>query len=81
MVNVDGKPSRRACNTGIPGRVIDRAIQVIHSRRVALGLGLLSEDRCIEEDVRDVTEFVVLHVNLVLLLHHGHNYRFSDLVD
>jgi hypothetical protein len=81
VVNVWLKSLYSFGNTGIPSTVIDSRIQVIHARRVWFSFCLLSEDRCIQKNISDVVELMILHLNFVWISEDGHNHRLSNLVD
>ena len=65
----------------VPSRVVDSGVDIIHAGRIRVGLGLLAEDRGVQQNVRDVLDLVVLDLDLVLLAHDGNVHGLGALVD
>jgi hypothetical protein len=81
VVNVGFKPLYGFGDTSVPCAVIDGGIQIIHARRVWFSFRLLSEDWCIQKDISDVVELMILDLDLVWISKDGHNHRLSNLVN
>ena len=78
MVYVDDRvPANRSSNGLVPGRVEDGRAEIIHARRVRVGLCLCSEDGTIEKNVGDVVEGMGLHFDEVWLAKDNDLDRFS----
>ena len=80
MVEVDREASKRLGNALVPSRVVNGARYVVHACWIWFCFRLLSKYRGVKEDVSDITQFVVLDVDLVLNPKNCNEHWLRDLV-
>ena len=71
VVEVNGEPLNGLRYALIPRTVINSRVQVVHSGWVGFGFGLLSKNRSIQQDVGDVSEFVILYRDFEAISEYG----------
>ncbi len=67
VVEVNGEPLHSLRYALVPRTVVNSRVKVVHSGRVGFGFGLLSKNWSIQQDVGDVSEFVILYRDFVSL--------------
>ena len=81
VVEVDGEPFDRLGDAGIPCRVVDGAVEVVHSGWVRFCLGLLPEHRGVQKDKGDVAQSVILNLDAVRFAEDDDIHGLGDPVD
>src|SRR5215471_17736179 len=65
MVKVNWKPLDCFGNAGIPSRIKNGGIKVIHPWRVRVGLSLSAKNRRVQKHIGDIAQCMVLDFNVV----------------
>ena len=81
MIKLDGKASHSLSDAGIPSRVINSTIHIIHTCGIWLLLSLAPKDGCIQQNICDVAENVIVDLYDVDAIEDGDLHRFSRLIN
>ena len=81
VVKIDGKSFHNFCDARVPSRVIDGTLEIVHACWVRVGFRLLSENWCVQQNIRNVIHNVVLGLDLVHAAQHLDRDTFCWTVD
>ena len=77
VIEIDGKSSHDFRNAGVPSRIVDCAIEIVHASRIRFRFRLLSEDGRVEQNICDILNNVVLSLDLVHTAQNLDGYTFG----
>ena len=80
VVQIDREASDDLSDARIPSRVENSRHNVAHAGGIRLGLRLLAEHGSVEDDISDVFDVVVLHLNNMLASKDGDADRLGSLI-
>ena len=81
VVKINGKSFHNFCNARVPSRVIDGTLEIVHACWVRVGFRLLSENRCVQQNICYIIHSVVLSLDLVHAAQHLDRDAFCWTVD